>query len=627
MSTVHTWDHDDHEDEESIDWNVPDNVYRVTIRCWGAEGSADEEDKQSGGAGGYVEGEMDVEPGDTLYIRAGEGGGTSRSENWPGGGAGGGNFDDAHGGAGGGYSGVRYEDDETDATVIVAGGGGGAGGASDATGTHPVEGGDGGNPGQDGDDGFEDGGEGATQDGGGDGATSSTASSYLHGRDGEAWEGGQGGAGQSPSNSAERTAGGGGGGRYGGGGGATDLDTLAPGAGGGGSSWVDSNHISNESYTTGENDNGNGWVEIEYENPPEKIEGVEVTHVALNEVDLEWDEDDYADEYNIYRDGSHVDTTSETEYTDDGLDSDTEYEWAISGENDAAEGPESDKVTATTGGTPSDLSASGGDREVALTWSINANDGDVHGVELYRAESTGVGTGDDLVADLGDTESHTDNGADVDGRTYYYAVRVEYRDGFSDLADEDSATTDLPDPAIDAVNATDLREVTVELTIPDNNSDGGIGIRRRPTADTGDDVLVAERDDPDDSDHVDDEDLLDGEEYEYRVERDTGDAEADSDWEVVLTEFPDPEDLDVTDVDGRHLTIEFVDPSNNTTGYRVWIRKAGDDEYDQDGDDLDPVGEGEMKTYETTELLDGQAYALTVEAFTDYTEGYYQGAE
>jgi len=184
---------------------VPDNVFRIHIQAWGAQGA--DTFGALGGLGGFAEGDLDVNPGQILRIFVG-GQCTAVTQAFGGGGFNGGgdaNSTSLPRGGGGGASDVRVGGVSLNERVIVAGGGGGA--------IHDESGGDGG--GLTG--GYGSGlslGFGGTQVSGGAGAGGCLGGEFGLGGD-------------SPINSI---CAGGGGGWYGGGAGA---------GGGGGSSFID----------------------------------------------------------------------------------------------------------------------------------------------------------------------------------------------------------------------------------------------------------------------------------------------------------------------------------------------------------------------------------------------------
>jgi fibronectin type 3 domain-containing protein len=85
-------------------------------------------------------------------------------------------------------------------------------------------------------------------------------------------------------------------------------------------------------------------------------DNLEATVDSDSEIYLEWDEVDDADEYYIYRseessdtdDFEKIDTTDDTYYTDDNLDSDTKYYYMVKAHNDDGTSDYSNKVHATT---------------------------------------------------------------------------------------------------------------------------------------------------------------------------------------------------------------------------------------------------------------------------------------
>ncbi len=201
-------------------WTVPPGCTAVTVLAWGAGGGAGFTNASQGGAGGFVQGTFDTQPGQHLEIFVGRAGASAVSGaagGAPGGGQGG--MGTNGGGGGGGLSGVfvNFLPARGTAIVVAGGGGGGAGeGANDGAGL-----GGGGIAGQLG--GLRAGGSG-TSGGGGDGAGNGTAGGDPNG--------GNGGAGPCGG-------GGGGAGIFGGGGGASDQGGTC-GGGGGGAGYVSS---------------------------------------------------------------------------------------------------------------------------------------------------------------------------------------------------------------------------------------------------------------------------------------------------------------------------------------------------------------------------------------------------
>ncbi len=233
-------------------FTVPDGVTTVFIEAFGASGHSTEVfgnfQANAGGEGGRSYGELEVTPGQELYIYCGGQGTIANATNTPMGGGwnGGGNGmrNSASGnvvGGGGGASDVRtvfsdepMEINSLNSRVIVAGGGGGA------TGNSGCIGGAGGGL--------------IGQTGGGSGFTPGTGGTQVSGGNsgGALGQGGNALPGMTPWN------GGGGGGYYGGG------VSISSAAGGGGSSFIGG--VMNGIVEQGGN-TGNGYVIISYDTP------------------------------------------------------------------------------------------------------------------------------------------------------------------------------------------------------------------------------------------------------------------------------------------------------------------------------------------------------------------------
>ncbi|MFO0674531.1 MAG: hypothetical protein U0235_33780 [Polyangiaceae bacterium] len=195
-------------------WTVPPGCMAVTVLAWGAGGGAGFTNASQGGAGGFVQGTFDTQPGQHLEIFVGRAGASAVSGaagGAPGGGQGG--IGTNRGGGGGGLSGVFVNFLPARATAIVVAGEEAEAPARGRT-TAPASGAEasrvrwaGCAPGQ------------RNERGGGDGAGNGTAGGDPNG--------GNGGAGPCGG-------GGGGAGIFGGGGGASDQGGICGGGGGGG---------------------------------------------------------------------------------------------------------------------------------------------------------------------------------------------------------------------------------------------------------------------------------------------------------------------------------------------------------------------------------------------------------
>ncbi|MBR0073620.1 MAG: hypothetical protein IJP95_07260, partial [Bacteroidales bacterium] len=232
---------------------VPFGVTQLDVQVWGAEGGrgtyTSATSYYNGGKGGYSEGILPVNPGDTLYVYVGgkgKDGQGSTIMDYPGGWNGGGDAGRHtyatsttyyQGGSGGGATDIRVNSTALGARAIVAGGGGGgaysyvgghgggtAGIAGNLTGASTYYG------------------QGGTQTAGGSGSTigsayGGNATSYVNGETGQFGRGGNGGQGTSCTGGA-----GGGGGWFGGGGGISGNSTVCyPGGGGSGFVYTSAN--------------------------------------------------------------------------------------------------------------------------------------------------------------------------------------------------------------------------------------------------------------------------------------------------------------------------------------------------------------------------------------------------
>lgn len=269
---------------------VPDSVTRIRVTLRGGNGGGNEE-TQVKGSGGYVEGWLDVDPGETLYIYVGGNGGAPRGINggsggWNGGGDGGNanntnpNYPDVvllGGYGGGGATDIRQGGSTLRDRVAVAAGSGGTSGFG-----HP-EGVAGARVGHTGYefDGTNFGGKGGTQNAGGnhgigDGDLSSEA--VVDGTDGDFGVGGNGS--DNPHTHGHSGAGGGGAGWYGGGGGGIGY---LPSSG----THKDDVRLANDIathliYAFG-GGGGSNYVDGLMQNKPMKNEdGVKLNHVSYN---------------------------------------------------------------------------------------------------------------------------------------------------------------------------------------------------------------------------------------------------------------------------------------------------------------------------------------------------------
>lgn len=204
-------------------YTVPAGITQITVKAWGGGGAGGNYSfNDYGGGGGYVNGVLNVTPGDVLKIIVGGGGKTGMGPGAYGGGGAKSGGNAAFGARGGGRSAVR---NAADTELITAGGGGGGGGSSQSN--YAGAGGGGGYVGGYGNFGAYDGQPGTQTAGGAAGKNINTLCT-CGGHPGSQFQGG------AATTSDNGYNGSGGGGYYGGGSG-TDY---GDGAGGGGSSYT-----------------------------------------------------------------------------------------------------------------------------------------------------------------------------------------------------------------------------------------------------------------------------------------------------------------------------------------------------------------------------------------------------
>ena len=246
--------------------------------------------------------------------------------------------------------------------------------------------------------------------------------------------------------------------------------------------------------------------------------------------------------------------------------------------------------------------------EIELSWDEDGDVADEYGV--YRATTNGDMLDDYEEIATSEDKNFSDSGL-TDGKGYFYRVTSRAGGDETEPSNEADAITGLLAPTLDTVKA-GSREVDITWTINDNNDNGDLTIFRN---DAGVETVTDLTTDS----YTDTGTDLDGKEYSYKLERDTGDAVEESGPGADTTDLPSVEDLNVDAIGGRFATLSWTDPSNNTDFYRLLLREDADGEYSQDGVDIDGVGEGGSVSRETSELLDGQLYEATVETHTEDT--------
>lgn len=301
----------------SYSYTIDGSTDVVVIKAAGGEGDA---------GGGTIVARYSPSADDTFNIDVG----SQR------GGGNGGTGDYGDGGDGGASSDVRFGGDTLDDRILVGGAGGGDGGSNGRGGGGGLPEGEDGTAYIDGDEGG-----GGTQTAGGSGGAGGDSGSF-----------GFGGDGASTGSNSGYGGGGGGNGYYGGGGGgagdAFDDPEQEDGGGGGGSSFWDTSFFSQlDDDQTGANA-GDGYVEINEYTRPDTPTNVSATVNTDNHIDVSWDESSGASEYEVYRGGSMIATTTDTSYTDSAVSEGTAYSYQVRAVNDPVESDLSSTASTTT---------------------------------------------------------------------------------------------------------------------------------------------------------------------------------------------------------------------------------------------------------------------------------------
>jgi len=440
-------------------WTVPDGLYTVSAIVRGAQGGDGNSGGGSGDQGGRVEADVDVTPGETLYITVGEEGQQGGSSTIGGGGGVAGEI----AGSGGGASDIRQNGNSLNDRILVGGGGGGGGGRDPErpeSDTDPGRGGDGGGPTGSGEDGEDSYAYGTKRGEGGGGGTQNSGGTNPEANDGSFGEGGYG----AQDGSTLTDDSGGGGGWYGG---AAGYGGRYAGAGGGGGSgYADGSVCSNVSDAGQQY--GDGAVDISYTEPVNTPNNVNATYVADDQINLSFDEDTSGGEVDnfsiqIRRDGGSFgspaggpsNTSSDGTYSY-GPNSDTAYKrqigidssfgFRVRAENSAGESDwsYSNKVY-TTPVPPHNPSVSRSDAmTVELNWTTKTDIHDYTRIEYRVDTGSGYGAWKWLGNSFGDgtetwspTDSVQSNTEIQEDARYQFRIRERRRGNDSGLLESE----------------------------------------------------------------------------------------------------------------------------------------------------------------------------------------------
>ncbi|MDC7222610.1 MAG: glycoside hydrolase family 9 protein [Spirochaetales bacterium] len=183
---------------------------------------------------------------------------------------------------------------------------------------------------------------------------------------------------------------------------------------------------------------------------PDAPSGLTVSDTELTSLTIEWtaNTEDDLDYYNVYVDGTLLDTTSSSSYEVTDLDSSTTYELGVSAVDTSDNESDLSTVNGTTDtpdttapAVPEDLSGTATSSTVELTWS-EVSDSDLSYYNVYRGSSS------DALNLVGTSESAEYSDESLSSSTvYYYAVSaVDSSENESDLCDTISVETEEADP-------------------------------------------------------------------------------------------------------------------------------------------------------------------------------------
>ncbi len=166
--------------------------------------------------------------------------------------------------------------------------------------------------------------------------------------------------------------------------------------------------------------------------------GLQVVSTTTTSVSLAWNEVTGADSYELRRNGSVLNQViSGSSFTDSGLDSNSDYVYAVRAKNSAGVSPWTTDVPGRTAlgipSVPEGLEVTGTTTDsVSLSWDS------VNGADSYEVSRDGVALGQTVSG-----TSFTDTGQ-ASGREYSYAIRAKNAAGVSAWSVSERGTTLLP---------------------------------------------------------------------------------------------------------------------------------------------------------------------------------------
>lgn len=250
-----------------------------------------------------------------------------------------------------------------------------------------------------------------------------------------------------------------------------------------------------------------------------------------DEITASWTNNDDNDsgDIEVYRSddgtlGTSITTLSitATSHTDTGLTDGKQYFYTLR-RNTPHTFTDSSQVSGITVLPASSLDTLDASVEDEITSDWTKTDDNSNGdYTIYRSTDGTKGVAIDSITDLTIT-SYTDGGL-TDGTEYFYIIERNTPDTSSD-SNQLSAITILPEPTLDSVDTSIEDEITVGWTKNDDSSDGNFEIFRREDGTTH--SSVATNTNLSNLDYTD-TGLEDGEQFYYKIRRNTPDTSADS---------------------------------------------------------------------------------------------------
>lgn len=223
---------------------------------------------------------------------------------------------------------------------------------------------------------------------------------------------------------------------------------------------------------------------------------------------------------------------------------------------------------------------------------------------ILRSETAAEAVDDyDEVATTTDTE-YVDDGL-INGRAYHYRIVARNAVGDAEPSDEATGTTALPAPKITGLGNDERGKIKADWAIEDDNPDGDVSVKR------GGGPLTTINDLSETS-FVDDDGLLDGQQYHYEIVRDTGDASAIAE-DTVVSLLPDVQDLTLDNGIVDDIEVTWDPDSINNGDFEVEFEDDEEPGFEAHA----TLDESESSTV-ISELLDGQLYRVRVRTTTEF---------